>query len=39
VKAAFHPMIDKYPLDRVAEAYEQMHSGKVRLRVVLTMAG
>jgi D-arabinose 1-dehydrogenase-like Zn-dependent alcohol dehydrogenase len=33
-----HPMIEKYPLDQVAEAYEQMHSGKVRFRVVLTMA-
>jgi D-arabinose 1-dehydrogenase-like Zn-dependent alcohol dehydrogenase len=32
-----HPMIEKYPLERVAEAYEQMHSGKVRFRVVLTM--
>jgi D-arabinose 1-dehydrogenase-like Zn-dependent alcohol dehydrogenase len=32
-----HPMIEKYPLDRVAEAYEQMHGGKVRFRVVLTM--
>ena len=32
-----HPMIEKYPLARVAEAYEQMHSGKVRFRVVLTM--
>ncbi len=32
-----HPMIEKYPLDRVAEAYEQMHSGKVRFRAVLTM--
>ena len=31
-----HPMIEKYPLDRVAEAYEQMSSGKVRFRVVLT---
>jgi len=31
-----HPMIEKYPIDRVAEAYEQMHSGKVRFRVVLT---
>ena len=31
------PMIEKYPLSRVAEAYEQMHSGKVRFRVVLTM--
>jgi len=34
-----HPKIEKYPLDRVAEAYEQMHSGKVRFRVVLTMGG
>lgn len=32
-----HPMIEKYSLNRVAEAYEQMHSGKVRFRVVLTM--
>lgn len=32
-----HPMIEKYPLDQVAEAYEQMHSGKARFRVVLTM--
>jgi D-arabinose 1-dehydrogenase-like Zn-dependent alcohol dehydrogenase len=32
-----HPMIEKYPLDQVAEAYEQMHSGKVRFRVVLTL--
>jgi len=32
-----HPMIEKYPLDRAAEGYEQMHSGKVRFRVVLTM--
>ena len=31
-----HPMIEKYPLDQVAEAYEQMHSGRVRFRVVLT---
>jgi D-arabinose 1-dehydrogenase-like Zn-dependent alcohol dehydrogenase len=31
------PMIEKYPLSRVAEAYEQMHSGKVRFRVVLTL--
>src|SRR5213594_513582 len=34
-----HPMIEKYPLDRVAEAYEQMYSGKVRFRVVLTLGG
>ena len=33
-----HPMIEKYPLERVSEAYEQMHSGKARFRVVLTMA-
>jgi len=32
-----HPMIEKYPLERVAEAYEQMHSGRVRFRAVLTM--
>jgi D-arabinose 1-dehydrogenase-like Zn-dependent alcohol dehydrogenase len=32
-----HPMIEKYPLDRVTEAYEQMHSGRARFRVVLTM--
>ena len=32
-----HPMIEEYPLSRVAEAYEQMHSGKVRFRVVLIM--
>ena len=36
--ASVHPMIEKYPLSRVSEAYEQMHSGKVRFRVVLTMA-
>jgi alcohol dehydrogenase/propanol-preferring alcohol dehydrogenase len=35
--AGVHPMIEKYPLSKVAEAYEQMHSGKVRFRVVLTM--
>jgi D-arabinose 1-dehydrogenase-like Zn-dependent alcohol dehydrogenase len=34
-----HPMIEKYPLSRVTEAYEQMQSGKVRFRVVLTMGG
>ena len=32
-----HPMIEKYPLAKVAEAYEQMHSGRVRFRVVLTL--
>ena len=34
-----HPMIEKYPLDRVAEAYEQMNSGRVRFRAVLTISG
>lgn len=33
-----HPLIEKYQLDQVAEGYEQMHSGRVRFRVVLTMA-
>src|SRR6202011_2088290 len=33
-----HPMIEKFPLSRAAEAYERMHSGKVRFRVVLTMS-
>ena len=32
-----HPMIEKYPLDDVAAAYEQMHGGKARFRVVLMM--
>lgn len=39
VLAGVHPMIEKYPLSRVAEAYEQMHGGKARFRVVLTMGG
>src|SRR4029453_6668596 len=37
VLSAVHPMIEQYPLGRVAEAYEQMHSGRVRFRVVLTV--
>lgn len=32
-----HPMIEKFPLSQVNAAYEQMHSGKARFRVVLTM--
>jgi D-arabinose 1-dehydrogenase-like Zn-dependent alcohol dehydrogenase len=36
VLSAVHPMIEQYPLGRVADAYEQMHSGRVRFRVVLT---
>jgi D-arabinose 1-dehydrogenase-like Zn-dependent alcohol dehydrogenase len=33
------PMIEKYPLAKVNEAYEQMISGRARFRVVLTMGG
>jgi D-arabinose 1-dehydrogenase-like Zn-dependent alcohol dehydrogenase len=32
------PMIEKYPLEKAAEAYEQMISGRARFRVVLTMS-
>lgn len=32
-----HPMVETFTLDRVAEAYEHMHSGKARFRAVLTM--
>lgn len=38
-RADVHPMIEKYPLSEVADAYEQMHTGKVRFRAVLTMEG
>jgi D-arabinose 1-dehydrogenase-like Zn-dependent alcohol dehydrogenase len=31
------PMIEKFPLSRVNEAYERMMSGKAQFRVVLTM--
>ncbi len=31
------PMIERYPLEKAAEAYDQMISGRVRFRVVLTM--
>jgi D-arabinose 1-dehydrogenase-like Zn-dependent alcohol dehydrogenase len=31
------PMIETYPLDRAAEAYRRMLSGKAQFRVVLTM--
>jgi len=31
------PMIEKYPLAKVEQAYEQMISGRVRFRAVLTM--
>lgn len=32
------PMIERYPLEKAAEAYDRMMSGKARFRVVLTMA-
>lgn len=32
------PMIERYPLEKVSEAYDQMISGRARFRVVLTMA-
>ena len=33
------PMIERYPLEKAAEAYQQMISGRARFRVVLTMGG
>ncbi len=32
------PMIERYPLGKAADAYEQMISGRARFRVVLTVA-
>jgi len=37
VLAGIRPMIETYPLERSAEAFERMMSGKARFRVVLTM--
>jgi D-arabinose 1-dehydrogenase-like Zn-dependent alcohol dehydrogenase len=31
------PMIEKYPLEKAAEAYDQMIGGRARFRAVLTM--
>ncbi len=31
------PMIERYPLEKAAEGYERMMSGRARFRVVLTM--
>jgi D-arabinose 1-dehydrogenase-like Zn-dependent alcohol dehydrogenase len=31
------PMIERYPLEKAADAYNQMISGRARFRVVLTM--
>jgi D-arabinose 1-dehydrogenase-like Zn-dependent alcohol dehydrogenase len=37
VLSGVRPMTEVFPLERVAEAYERMISGKARFRVVLTM--
>jgi D-arabinose 1-dehydrogenase-like Zn-dependent alcohol dehydrogenase len=37
VLTGVRPMIGRYPLEKAAEAYEQMISGRARFRVVLTM--
>src|SRR5205085_6354486 len=39
LRAGVRPMIETYPLERVAEAYDRMMSGKARFRVVLTVGG
>jgi len=39
VLTGVRPMIEKYPLEKVNEAYDQMISGRARFRVVLTMGG
>ena len=36
-QSGVRPMIEKYPLEKATEAYEQMISGRARFRVVLTM--
>ena len=36
-RAGVRSMNETYPLERVAEAYDRMMSGKARFRVVLTM--
>jgi D-arabinose 1-dehydrogenase-like Zn-dependent alcohol dehydrogenase len=36
--SSVRPMIERYPLEKAADAYQQMISGKARFRVVLTMS-
>jgi D-arabinose 1-dehydrogenase-like Zn-dependent alcohol dehydrogenase len=36
VQSGVRPLIESFPLERAAEAYERMMSGKARFRVVLT---
>jgi len=38
VLSGVRPMIERYPLEKAAEAYNQMISGRARFRVVLTMS-
>ncbi len=37
--SGIRPMIERYPLENAAEAFQQMISGRARFRVVLTMGG
>ncbi len=37
--AGVRPMIETFPLERAAEAYDRMMANRVRFRAVLTMAG
>ncbi len=39
VLSGVRPMIEKFPLERAAEAYERMMSGKAQFRVVLSTTG
>lgn len=36
-QTGIRPMIERFPLEKAAEGYEQMMSGRVRFRAVLTM--
>ena len=36
-RSGVHPLIERYPLKEVAEAYARMHSGSARFRAVLMM--
>jgi D-arabinose 1-dehydrogenase-like Zn-dependent alcohol dehydrogenase len=38
VISGVRPMIERYPLEKAADAYQQMISGKARFRVVLTIS-
>jgi D-arabinose 1-dehydrogenase-like Zn-dependent alcohol dehydrogenase len=38
VMTGIRPMIEEYPLERAAEAYEHMMSGEARFRVVLKVS-